>query len=130
MNLVAVSAIELALGVVLDTEKATAPVTPRWMFWRGLLFAAIPRMACRLVLYRFERRRVDVSRVPTFCSFPDEEIDKIRIAMLRRVLYSDKKHCGFDIVYSKYSRSRNGRISKSFLERVNRLRPTETLFDV
>ncbi|XP_017796566.1 PREDICTED: uncharacterized protein LOC108577860 [Habropoda laboriosa] len=106
-SLIAVTAAELAFGLVLDVAPAVH-ARPRWLFWRGLLFAATPHMPDR---------------------FQDKEIDQTRIRMLRRLLSSGKKHHGFDVVYKKYSRSRYSRISESLLERAGRVSPTETFYD-
>ncbi|KOC59154.1 G2/mitotic-specific cyclin cig1 [Habropoda laboriosa] len=109
-SLIAVTAAELAFGLVLDVAPAVH-ARPRWLFWRGLLFAATPHMPDRI-----DR-------------FQDKEIDQTRIRMLRRLLSSGKKHHGFDVVYKKYSRSRYSRISESLLERAGRVSPTETFYD-
>lgn len=106
-TLIALTAAELALGLVLDVAT-TAETRPRWLFWRGLLFAATSHLPDR---------------------FGDKEIDWARIRMLRRLLNSGKKHSGFDVVYKKYSRSRHGRISESLLERASRVSPAETFYD-
>ncbi|CAK9794622.1 G2/mitotic-specific cyclin-B [Anthophora plagiata] len=106
-SLIALTAAELALGLVLDVAT-TAQARPRWLFWRGLLFAATCHLPDR---------------------YGDEEIDWTRITMLRRLLNSGKKHSGFDVVYKKYSRSRHGRISESLLERASRVSLTETFYD-
>ncbi|CAK9824830.1 G2/mitotic-specific cyclin cig1 [Anthophora retusa] len=106
-SLIALTAAELALGLVLDVAT-TAQTRPRWLFWRGLLFAATSHLPDR---------------------FGDKEIDWARITMLRRLLNSGKKHSGFDVVYKKYSRSRHGRISESLLERAGRVSLTETFYD-
>ena len=102
-SLIALTSMELALGLVVDAVVDRA--RPRWLFWRGLLFAAAPSIANK---------------------FQDEEIDRVRVAMLRRVLTSGRNNCGFDVVYKKYSRSRHGRISVTLLERASRVSGVET----
>ncbi|KZC11091.1 PREDICTED: uncharacterized protein LOC107189249 [Dufourea novaeangliae] len=96
--LIAVTAAELVLGLVLDD-------IPRWLFWRGLLYAAGNSSNDR---------------------FQDEEIDRCRVRMLRSILKSGKKYNGFDAVYKKYSRSRYGRISEQFFKRATELSQIET----
>lgn len=57
-------------------------------------------------------------------------IDAMRVAMLRLVLNSGNKHdYAFKVVYKKYSHSRYGRISESFLERATRVSVIESLFN-
>ncbi|XP_017765246.1 PREDICTED: uncharacterized protein LOC108554466 isoform X2 [Eufriesea mexicana] len=106
VTLITLTVVELVLGLVFDATTENS--SPRWLFWRGLLFAAVPRLIDR---------------------FPDKEIDETRIAMLRRLIHSGQNHCGFEIVYKKYSRSKYGRISESFLKLVLRLSTAETIFD-
>ncbi|XP_076678037.1 uncharacterized protein LOC143374070 isoform X5 [Andrena cerasifolii] len=103
-SLIALTAMELSLGLVVDAVVDRA--RPRWLFWRGLLFAAAPFIANN--------------------RFQDEEIDQLRVAMLRRVLTSGRNNCGFDVVYKKYSRSRHGKISVTLLERASRVSGVET----
>ncbi|KOX81137.1 hypothetical protein WN51_10062 [Melipona quadrifasciata] len=55
VNLIVRTAMELVLGLVLDLTADSA--TPRWLFWRGLLFAAIPRPIDRVK----NSNRIDVS---------------------------------------------------------------------
>ncbi|XP_076651474.1 uncharacterized protein LOC143358314 isoform X2 [Halictus rubicundus] len=114
-SLVAVTAAELVLGLIVDTEQARATdlpaqVRPRWLFWRGLLYAASGDGAGSRFGVRFQ----------------DEEMDRCRVAMLRRVLSSGRKNSSFEVVWRKYSRSRFGRIAESFLERADMLSPLET----
>ncbi|XP_076395028.1 uncharacterized protein LOC105663339 isoform X1 [Megachile rotundata] len=106
-GLIAATAAELALGLAFDAIVDNA--RPRWLFWRGLLSANVPRLIAK---YR------------------DEEIDRSRVTMLRRVLISGKKRYGFDAVHKKYSRSRHGRISERLLDRASRVSPSESLFDL
>lgn len=100
-RLISLTIIELVLGLIDNT--------PRWLFWRGLLFAIIPRSPDD--------------------KFQDKEIDETRVLILRRVLHSGQKVHGFDMVYKKYNRSRYGRISQFFLELVTKLSYTEIYFD-
>ncbi|XP_031367275.1 uncharacterized protein LOC102681661, partial [Apis dorsata] len=100
-RLISLTIIELVLGLIDNT--------PRWLFWRGLLFAIIPRSPDD--------------------KFQDKEIDETRVLILRRVLHSGQKVHGFDMVYKKYNRSRYGRISQFFLELVTKLSSTEIYFD-
>lgn len=100
-RLISLTIIELVLGLI---DK-----TPRWLFWRGLLFAIIPRSPDD--------------------KFQDKEIDETRVLILRRVLHSGQKVHGFDMVYKKYNRSRYGRISQFFLELVTKLSSTEIYLD-
>ena len=102
-SLIALTAMELALGLVVDAVIDRA--RPRWLFWRGLLFAVAPAIANK---------------------FQDEEIDQLRVTMLRRILTSGRNDSGFDVVYKKYSRSRHGRISVMLLERASMVSEIET----
>nr|XP_031847354.1 uncharacterized protein LOC116433419 [Nomia melanderi] len=107
VRLVALTAAELVLGIVLDTANGTDEPSrsPRWLFWRGLLYAAGARSGDR---------------------FQDEEIDRCRVAMLRCVLMSARRNFRFEVVYKKYSRSRYGRIAESFLGRASTVPLLET----
>nr|XP_034179303.1 uncharacterized protein LOC117603872 [Osmia lignaria] len=105
-SLIAVTAAELALGLTFDAVVENA--RPRWLFWRGQLFANDPSLSER---------------------FQDKEIDQCRITMLRRVLNSGLKRNGFEVVYKKYSSSRYGRIAERLIERAAKLSLSESLFD-
>lgn len=51
VRLIALTAAELVLGIVLDTANGAdeTPRSPRWLFWRGLLYAASARSSDRSV---------------------------------------------------------------------------------
>ncbi|XP_076678034.1 uncharacterized protein LOC143374070 isoform X2 [Andrena cerasifolii] len=130
-SLIALTAMELSLGLVVDAVVDRA--RPRWLFWRGLLFAAAPFIANKSVpllsshsILSFYPRLTSLLLVPRQSRFQDEEIDQLRVAMLRRVLTSGRNNCGFDVVYKKYSRSRHGKISVTLLERASRVSGVET----
>ncbi|XP_043600358.1 uncharacterized protein LOC122575459 isoform X2 [Bombus pyrosoma] len=104
-RLITVVILELVLGIGLDVARDN--IAPRWLFWRGLLSAALS------LPQRFE----------------DKAINLLRVMILRRVLDSESQQDSFNVIYKKYTRSRYGRISKSFLQQVTRIPATETIFD-
>ncbi|XP_068978216.1 G2/mitotic-specific cyclin-B1-like isoform X10 [Bombus flavifrons] len=104
-RLISVTVLELVLGIGLDVARDNT--TPRWLFWRGLLSAALS-----------SPQRLE-----------DKGIDSLRVMILRRVLDSELQQDSFNVVYKKYTRSRYGRISKPFLQQVTRIPASETIFD-
>ncbi|KAK1137370.1 hypothetical protein K0M31_001882 [Melipona bicolor] len=76
VNLIVRTAMELVLGLVLDLTADNA--TPRWLFWRGLLFAAIPRPIDSSGLSYYSRHAIaDSEDWITSQSKPTLEIPKI-----------------------------------------------------
>ncbi|CAL7948561.1 unnamed protein product [Xylocopa violacea] len=103
-NLLVLTVTELVLGLVLDTVVVDA--SPRWLFWRSLIISD----AAHLIGW-----------------FREEEIDRTRVKILQCLLDSRKKL--YNVVYKKYSRTRHGRVAKSFFERATNLSIAETFHD-
>ncbi|XP_053977346.1 uncharacterized protein LOC128875628 [Hylaeus volcanicus] len=105
-GIVAIAASELVLGLLLD-DVAKNP-RPRWLFWRGILYAGSPRFIGR---------------------FQTDEISRCRVAMAKRIIDSDNKHCVFEVVKKKYSRSKYCSVAQFFIERANRISLMEICHD-
>ncbi|XP_078039269.1 uncharacterized protein LOC144471265 [Augochlora pura] len=110
VSFIAAAAVELVLGLVLDTDQneLSNTIRPRWLFWRGFLHGAAAGTG-----FRFMDR------------FQNAKTDRYRVAILRCIQNSDRKGSGFESVHRKYSRSRYGRIAKPLLDLAAKLSPSE-----